>query len=111
MMSMEQAYFDLATTSKKNCLIICDRGTMDASACQYGFHAPRGSGFLTFASDRAKILQCRTFLLVSSLVVSKEIWDRIIKAHGWNTVDLRDNRYNQIIHLVSVQLTAPGDVA
>uniref|UniRef100_A0A6B0V8K1 NadR/Ttd14 AAA domain-containing protein n=1 Tax=Ixodes ricinus TaxID=34613 RepID=A0A6B0V8K1_IXORI len=66
MMSMEQAYFDLATTSKKNCLIICDRGTMDASA-----------------------------------FVSKEIWDRIIKAHGWNTVDLRDNRYNQIIHLVS----------
>ncbi|CAN7985888.1 unnamed protein product [Ixodes hexagonus] len=66
MISMEETYFDLATTSKKNCLIICDRGTMDASA-----------------------------------FVSKEIWDRIIKAHGWNTVDLRDNRYNQIIHLVS----------
>lgn len=66
MMAMEQTYFDLATTCDKSCLIICDRGTMDASA-----------------------------------FVSKEIWDRIMKAHGWNTVDLRDNRYNQIIHLVS----------
>lgn len=66
MMSMEETYFDLASTSKKNCLIICDRGTMDASA-----------------------------------FVTKEMWNRIIKAHGWNTVDMRDNRYNHIIHLVS----------
>ncbi|XP_075541924.1 TRPL translocation defect 14 [Dermacentor variabilis] len=66
MMSMEDTYFDLARTSDKNCLIICDRGTMDASA-----------------------------------FVSKEIWEKIVKAHGWHTVDLRDNRYNQIVHLVS----------
>ncbi|XP_064459505.1 TRPL translocation defect protein 14-like [Ornithodoros turicata] len=66
MMAMEQTYFDLANTCAKNCLIICDRGTMDASA-----------------------------------FVSKAIWDKIMKAHGWNTVDLRDNRYDQIIHLVS----------
>ncbi|KAL3191609.1 hypothetical protein MRX96_059706 [Rhipicephalus microplus] len=66
MMSMEDTYFELARTSDKNCLIICDRGTMDASA-----------------------------------FVSKEIWEKIVKAHNWHTVDLRDNRYNQIVHLVS----------
>ncbi|XP_077533718.1 TRPL translocation defect 14 isoform X2 [Haemaphysalis longicornis] len=66
MMCMEETYFDLAKSCDKNCLVICDRGTMDASA-----------------------------------FVSKEIWEKIIKAHGWNTVDLRDNRYNQIVHLVS----------
>lgn len=34
MMQIEQTYMSLSTTCKKNCLIICDRGTMDASACK-----------------------------------------------------------------------------
>ena len=29
---IENTYFDLAEESKRNCLVICDRGTMDASA-------------------------------------------------------------------------------
>ena len=32
MLQLEQVFFDLAESSKRNCLIICDRGTMDASA-------------------------------------------------------------------------------
>ena len=32
MMQIEQSFFDLAESSRKNCLIICDRGAMDASA-------------------------------------------------------------------------------
>ena len=28
-------YFDLAQSTQKNCLIICDRGIMDASACKF----------------------------------------------------------------------------
>lgn len=32
MMQIEQTYVDLAKGSKKNCLIICDRGVMDATA-------------------------------------------------------------------------------
>lgn len=28
-------------------------------------------------------------------------WDLIMKENGLNMVDLRDNRYNQIIHMVS----------
>ena len=34
MMQIENSYFDLAKNAKKNCLIICDRGLMDASACK-----------------------------------------------------------------------------
>jgi hypothetical protein len=35
------------------------------------------------------------------LVISCEKWERMIVANGWNSVELRDNRYNQIIHMVS----------
>ena len=31
----------------------------------------------------------------------KEIWDRVLKQNGWNAVELRDNRYNQVIHLIT----------
>jgi len=31
-MQLEKTYFDLAATSKTNCLIICDGGTMDIKA-------------------------------------------------------------------------------
>ena len=30
-----------------------------------------------------------------------EDWERMRKDNEWNEVDLRDNRYNQIIHMVS----------
>lgn len=35
------------------------------------------------------------------LVVSKEVWEQLMKSNGWNPVELRDTRYNQIIHMVS----------
>ena len=32
----------------------------------------------------------------------KEQWDEIMKRNGWSSVvEVRDNRYNQIIHMVS----------
>jgi hypothetical protein len=34
-------------------------------------------------------------------VISCEKWERMMVANGWNSVELRDNRYNQIIHMVS----------
>ena len=34
MMQIEDTFFSMAEHSKRNCLIICDRGTMDASACE-----------------------------------------------------------------------------
>lgn len=35
MMQIEDTFFDLANTCEQNCLLICDRGLMDASACTY----------------------------------------------------------------------------
>jgi hypothetical protein len=34
MVQIENTYFDLAAMCNKNCLVICDRGIMDASACK-----------------------------------------------------------------------------
>jgi len=35
MVQIENTYFELGNSSTRNCLIICDRGVMDASACEY----------------------------------------------------------------------------
>ena len=32
MMQIENVFFDLANSTSKNCLVICDRGSMDAAA-------------------------------------------------------------------------------
>ncbi|XP_022238480.1 TRPL translocation defect protein 14-like [Limulus polyphemus] len=66
MMALEECYFSLAESCKQNCLVICDRGTMDASA----------------------------------FIVPDE-WDKILKKFGWNPVDIRDNRYHHVLHVMS----------
>ncbi|XP_044731899.1 TRPL translocation defect protein 14 isoform X2 [Chrysoperla carnea] len=66
MMQIENTFFELGRSSTKNCLIICDRGAMDASA-----------------------------------FISKEKWEKMMQNNGWNSVELRDNRYNHIVHMVS----------
>jgi len=35
MVQIENTYFELGNSSTRNCLIICDRGVMDASACKW----------------------------------------------------------------------------
>ncbi|XP_037950199.1 TRPL translocation defect protein 14-like [Teleopsis dalmanni] len=66
MIQIENTYFELGNSSTRNCLIICDRGVMDASA-----------------------------------YISKDKWEKMMSTNNWNPVELRDNRYNQILHLVS----------
>ncbi|XP_023331703.1 TRPL translocation defect protein 14 isoform X2 [Eurytemora carolleeae] len=66
MIQIENSFFALAEASERNCLIICDRGTMDASA-----------------------------------FVSKEEWEEILLKNGCDEVDIRDNRYHQVVHLVT----------
>lgn len=34
MLQLEQTFFDLAATCKKDALVICDRGAMDPSSCK-----------------------------------------------------------------------------
>jgi len=66
MLQIETAFFDLAEQSNKNCLIICDRGAMDASA-----------------------------------FISRDQWEHILAKNGLDEVEIRDNRYNQVIHMVT----------
>ncbi|XP_063359658.1 TRPL translocation defect protein 14 isoform X2 [Cydia amplana] len=66
MIQIENTFFELGRTCQRNCLIICDRGAMDASA-----------------------------------FISKEKWEAMLNANSWNSVELRDNRYNHIVHMVS----------
>ncbi|CAG9585731.1 unnamed protein product [Danaus chrysippus] len=66
MIQIENTFFELGRTCQRNCLIICDRGAMDASA-----------------------------------FISKEKWEAMMNANNWNSVELRDNRYNHIVHMVS----------
>ncbi|XP_055921037.1 TRPL translocation defect protein 14 isoform X1 [Eupeodes corollae] len=66
MIQIENTYFEVGNSCNRNCLIICDRGVMDASA-----------------------------------YISKEKWEKMMAANNWNSIELRDNRYNQILHLVS----------
>lgn len=66
MIQIENTFFSLGESCARNCLIICDRGAMDASA-----------------------------------FISTEKWEYMLASNNLNNVDLRDNRYNHIIHLVS----------
>lgn len=66
MIQTEETFFRLARKSNQNCLVICDRGTMDARA-----------------------------------YMSEDSWNRVLKRNGLNAVELRDNRYDQVVHLVT----------
>ncbi|KAK7788766.1 hypothetical protein R5R35_000017 [Gryllus longicercus] len=66
MLQIENTFFALGQSCSRDCLIICDRGAMDASA-----------------------------------FISRDKWEQVMRGNGWNPVELRDNRYNQIIHMVS----------
>ncbi|ODM98867.1 hypothetical protein Ocin01_07814 [Orchesella cincta] len=66
MMQIESVFFRMAEAIDKDVLIICDRGTMDASA-----------------------------------FIKRSYWEDILARNNLNEVDIRDTRYNQIIHMVS----------
>ena len=66
MMQIESVFFSVAEKLNRDVLVICDRGTMDAS-----------------------------------VFIEREQWEAILQANGWNEIELRDTRYNQIIHMVS----------
>ena len=66
MIQIENSFFALAEASERNCLVICDRGTMDASA-----------------------------------FVTRKEWEELMHKNQLDEVDIRDNRYHQVIHLVT----------
>lgn len=74
MLQTEETFFRLAHMCKErgqDCLVICDRGTMDASA-----------------------------------YMSPKSWNRVLERNSLNAVDLRDNRYDQVVHLVTAAIGA-----
>lgn len=42
----------------------------------------------------------------ASAYIDQEKWERMKNANQWNEIELRDNRYNQIIHMVSAAVGA-----
>jgi hypothetical protein len=44
MLQIENTFFALAESCTRSCLIICDRGAMDASACMFHFYWGSGGG-------------------------------------------------------------------
>ncbi|XP_059488051.1 TRPL translocation defect protein 14 [Neocloeon triangulifer] len=66
MVQIENTFFELASSCPRNCLVICDRGAMDASA-----------------------------------FIAKDKWEFLMSKNNWNEIELRDTRYNHIIHMVS----------
>ena len=66
MLAIENVFFDLAKSCGKDCLVICDRGAMDAAA-----------------------------------YMERQAFNEILKRNNLNNVELRDNRYNQVIHLMT----------
>lgn len=73
---------------------------MDASACKSQL-SPTG-----ITIKKQKIPSNTPKMNVRSHVasctdISKEKWERLMAANNWNPVELRDNRYNQIVHMVS----------
>lgn len=37
----------------------------------------------------------------ASAYIEGDKWERMKSSNGWNDVEVRDNRYNQIVHMVS----------
>jgi len=76
------------TEKDQNCLIIYDRGCMDATACKLYF----------YLNTYVKVLNC-----ILNQDLNQNDWEILkTKNSTWNEVDLRDNRYDQIIHMVSI---------
>lgn len=51
--------------------------------------------------DRNCLVICDRGAMDSSVYITKEQWEFMIKTNGWNNVELRDTRYDHIIHMVS----------
>jgi len=91
-MKIEDVYLHLAAGSctKRNCLIVFDRGTMDGSAC------------LPFSLLISMFSKTNSVKISVYADIEPQLWQRILLRNGFNAVDLRDNRYDQIVHMVMI---------
>lgn len=56
---------------------------------------------LAKSCDRNCLIICARGTMDVSTFLTRDKWEKMMEANGWNTVELRDKRYNQIIHMVS----------
>uniref|UniRef100_A0A6B2L5P0 NadR/Ttd14 AAA domain-containing protein n=1 Tax=Arcella intermedia TaxID=1963864 RepID=A0A6B2L5P0_9EUKA len=71
MMVLEDAFYNIASSTGQPSVIISDRGTMDPAA-----------------------------------YMSRDQWQVVLDESKWNLVDLRDRRYDAVLHLVTAALGA-----
>ncbi|EDW62174.1 TRPL translocation defect protein 14 isoform X2 [Drosophila virilis] len=53
------------------------------------------------SNTRNVLIICDRGVMDASAYISKDKWEKMMAANKWNPVEMRDNRYNQILHLVS----------
>ncbi|OXA53150.1 hypothetical protein Fcan01_12175 [Folsomia candida] len=51
--------------------------------------------------NRDVLIICDRGAMDASAYIPRDVWEGILARNGWNEVDLRDARYNHIIHMVS----------
>ena len=75
----------------KKVIIICDRGTMDSSACT-------GVNML-YLKYRAEMT---IYIFDDLLDIDRKSWLTILKNLNKTEVEVRDNRYDCAVHLVTI---------
>ncbi len=104
---LESTFFELAEEDTKNVLVVCDRGTMDPSACEWGEPLTtqgstmgRGVTPIIINDKLSRINFYPTPSLLPS-VCSDEEWSRILAEIGYDSISIRDARYNQVVHMMT----------
>ena len=95
---LENTFFDYAEAdaTNRNILIVCDRGAMDPSACKSRLHTCVNS--LQWSADTTAVYYLNVCILK---VCSAEEWSFILTKNGWDMLQLRDARYDHVIHMTS----------
>ncbi len=51
--------------------------------------------------EKPAVILCHRGVMDASAYTTEETWQIILDEQGWNTVNLRDRRYDAVLHLVS----------
>jgi len=51
--------------------------------------------------DRNVLVICDRGAMDASAFIERDQWEEILRKNSWNEIDLRDNRYNHVVHMVS----------
>lgn len=81
-MALEDLYYNLASAGSQPCVIICDRGKL----------------FQQFTNSPGT--------MDTAAYMTNENFDVLLDDYNWNVVDLRDKRYDAVIHLVTAAIGA-----